>query len=140
VLLLPVPVPVPLVSVPPPVGLAPPEAEVAGVPVAAVLLGAAPELAVSDGALDELAAGVVVELVVLVVEEAWAETLAELPPGTVRVGTPAVSVAADPPPPPPPLPQAATPTDSATPTSAAVSGRVRRLVLLLIENIENDLS
>jgi hypothetical protein len=133
------PVPVPPVLVPPPVGLAPPEAEVAGVPPSAVPVGAVPELAVSDGALDELAAGVVVELVVLDVVEAWAETLAELPPGTVSVGTPAVSVAADPPPP-PPLPHAATPTARATPTSAAISGRDRRLVPLIIADIETDLS
>jgi hypothetical protein len=130
-LLFPLPVPVPPGFVLPPVGFVPPEAgEDAGVPVSAVPLAGVLELAVSGEPLDELAAGVVDELVVLVVVEACAETLAELPPGTVSVGTPAASVVAEPPLSPPP--HAATPSDRARPTRAAVSGRIRRRVPLLI--------
>jgi hypothetical protein len=136
---LPLPVPV---DVPPPVGLAPPDADEAGVPpVPAVPLGAVPALAVPDDPLDadeDEPAGVVELVVLVVVEAAPAETLAELPPGTVRVGAPAVSVVADVPPP----PQAASPTDIATPAvtaaRAAFSGRVRRRVPLLITAIESS--
>jgi len=136
---LPLPVPG---EVPPPVGLVPPDAEEAGVlPVPAVPLAAVPEFALPDEPLDaeEDEPDGVVELVVLVVvEDAPAETLAELPPGTVNVGTPAVPVVACVPPP----PHAARPTDSATPANtaamAAFSGRVRRRVPLLITAIESS--
>ena len=91
-------------EVPPPVGFVPPEVDEAGVPpVPAVPLGAVPELALPDEPLvadDDEPAGVVELVVLVVVEAAPAETLAELPPGTVRVGAPAVSVVACVPPPP----------------------------------------
>jgi hypothetical protein len=140
-LLLELPLPVP-VDVPPPVGFAPPDAEEAGVPpVPAVPLGAVPAAAVPDEPLDadeDEPAGVVELVVLVVVEDAPAETLAELPPGTVKVGTPAVPVVACVPPP----PHAARPTDSATPANAAAraafSGRVRRRVPLLITAIESS--
>jgi hypothetical protein len=140
-LLLELPLPVP-VDVPPPVGFVPPDAEEAGVPpVPPVPLGAVPAPAVPDEPLDadeDEPAGVVELVVLVVVEAAPAETLAELPPGTVKVGTPAVPVVAWVPPP----PQAARPTDSAAPATAAAraacSGRARRRVPLVITAIESS--
>jgi hypothetical protein len=124
-------------------GVAPPDTGGADVPpVAGVPLSAVPDAAVPDEPLEAAAddAEEEVELVVLVVvDTAPAETLAELPPGTVSVGAPAVSVVAEPPPPPP---HAARPIDRATPASraarAAVNGRFRRWVPLLIATIESS--
>jgi hypothetical protein len=112
-----------VVAVPPPVGLAPPEADV---PEEAVPEPVAPEeeLLEEPDAVDP--AGVVVEVEVVAVVDVPldAEAVVKPPAGTVSAGVPTVSAVTELPP-----PQADRPTDSAVPaaraTSVEVTGRAR---------------
>ena len=110
-----------VVAVPPPVGLAPPEADV---PEEELPEPVAPEAELLEEGADPVDAVVEVEVVAVVEVPLDAEALVKPPTGTVSAGVPTVSAVTGLPP-----PHADRPTDSAVPaaraTSAEVTGRAR---------------